>query len=104
MENKGFKVGFNTIVESKLSFGGRDGVVGCYCLDSLGIESQWGRDFPFATRPTSKPTHHPAKFASGLLRGKSAGADHPPPLITSLRMSWKYTSAFLLRLHKQVMG
>jgi hypothetical protein len=48
------------------------GIKTCYRLDSLGIESCWGRDFlqPFrqALRPTQSPTH----WVLGLSQGTGA--------------------------------
>ena len=42
----------------------RDSVVGIvtrYGLDGLGIESQWGRNFPHLSRPALRPTQPPVQ-------------------------------------------
>jgi hypothetical protein len=46
-----------------------------YELESTGIESRWGRDFPHPSRPALRPTHLPKKWLPDLfLRGKVSGA------------------------------
>ena len=63
---------------------GRDSAVSiatCYGLDSLGIESQWGQDFPHPSRQA--PGAHPASFTMGTelfpgVKWPGHGVDHPP--------------------------
>jgi hypothetical protein len=60
-------VGWNRIV----------GIATCCGLGSPGIESWWGKDFVFLSRPALGPTLLPVQWVSGLFpRGKAAGVRH----------------------------
>jgi len=51
---------------------GQDSTVGIATrcrLDSLGIESRWGRDFLHPSRPALGSTQPPVQWAMGLARG-----------------------------------
>jgi len=45
------------------------GIATAYRLDSPGIESRWGQDFPYLTRPALRPTQPPVQWVLGLSQG-----------------------------------
>jgi hypothetical protein len=45
------------------------GIANRYGLDGTWIESRWGRDFPYPSRPALGPTQPPMKWVPGLLPG-----------------------------------
>jgi hypothetical protein len=48
-----------------LKFEQSDGIATGYGLDSPGIESRWGRDFPHLSRPVLWPTEPPVQWVPG---------------------------------------
>ena len=45
------------------------GIATAYGLDSRGIESRWGRDFPHLSIPSLRPNQRPVQWVLGLSRG-----------------------------------
>jgi len=45
------------------------GIATDYGLDGSGIESRWGRDFLYLSRPAVGPTQPPVQCVAGLSRG-----------------------------------
>jgi len=45
------------------------GIATGYGLDGPGIESRWGRDFPYLSRPALGPTQPPIQWVPRLSRG-----------------------------------
>jgi hypothetical protein len=74
-----------TLLSNKHSYVIRDSVVGIptrYGLDSAGIESRLGRDFPHPSKRNLGPNQPPIKWVQGLFPGMKwpgSGVDHSPP-------------------------
>jgi len=49
------------------------GIATGYGLDGPRIESRWGRDFPYLSRPALGPTQPPVQWVPGLSRGVKSG-------------------------------
>jgi hypothetical protein len=62
------------------------GIATGYELDSPGIETRWGRDFPHLSRPALGPTQPPVQWVPGFSRGKERpGCDaNPSPLYSAV--------------------
>ena len=62
------------------------GIATGYGLDSPGIESRWGRDFPHMTRPALGPTQPPVQLVPALIPGVKSGRSvtlTPHPLLVA---------------------
>jgi hypothetical protein len=84
-ESRGLPV--NGFILLMSDYMGRNSVISIatrYGLDGPGIESRWGRDFPYQSRQA--PGAHPASGGScpGLKR-PGLGVDHPPHLAPRLK-------------------
>ena len=83
---------------------GRDNSVGIatrYGLDSPGIESRWGRDFPHPSRPALEPMQPRTQCVSGPSRrqsGRGVALTTHPQLAPKLKKE-KNTSTPPLGLH-----
>jgi hypothetical protein len=67
--NSGFPCQHNVDRDSSVGIGTSCG------LDGPEIESRWGRDFPYPSRPALGPTQLPIQWVPGLCsRGRAAGA------------------------------
>jgi hypothetical protein len=58
-----------TIFATKVGRDSVDGIATRYRLDGPGIESWWGRDFPYLSRPALGLNHSPVQWAPALSRG-----------------------------------
>jgi len=60
----------------------------CYCLDSMVIESQWGRDFPHQTRQNlgDKPSSYTNRTGSvTVVKQLARSLYHPSPSNTEVK-------------------
>ena len=68
-----FPYGFSTRVLYARGPGSVVGIATDYGLDGPGIESRWGRDFPYLSRPALWPTQPPVQWVPGLSPGVKSG-------------------------------
>ena len=80
---------YNITVIQSCGPGSSVSIATAYRLDSPGIESQWGRDFPYLSRPALGPTQPPVQWVPGLSWGKERPGVtlNPHPLLVP--WSWK---------------
>jgi hypothetical protein len=57
--------------------GSSAGIATGYGMDSRGIETRWGRDFPHLSRPALKPTQPPVQLVTSALEGGGWSAPRP---------------------------
>jgi hypothetical protein len=75
------------------------GIATSYGLDDPGIESRWGRGFPYLSRAALGPTQPPIQWVLGLSRGyKAAGAWRWPLTPSSAEVEKQITAIPLLSL------
>jgi len=60
---------FVSVLVSRVGWVSSVGIATRYRLDSSGIKSRWGLDFPHPSRPTLGPTQPPIQLVPGLSRG-----------------------------------
>jgi hypothetical protein len=71
-------------IQSPCGPGSSVGIATGYGLDSLGIESWWGQDFPHLSRLALERTQPPVQWVLGLSWGwKLAGRDAGPSPLSS---------------------
>ena len=63
------------------------GIVTRYWLNSLGIESWWGRDIPHLSRLALGPTHSPVKWVLSLFH-KVKESVMPPKIVLQLNCTF----------------
>jgi hypothetical protein len=70
---------FCSFIMSKLGRNSSVGIATGYGLDGPKIESRWGRDFPYLSRPALGPTQTPVQWVPALFRGKERPARDADP-------------------------
>ena len=71
------------------------GIATGYELYDPGIESRWGRDFPYLSRPALGTTQPPVQCVPGLSWGKERQgreANPSPPSSVVVKKEYRYTS------------
>ena len=72
------------------------GIATRFGLDDPGIETQWGRDFPHASRPALGPNQPPTQLVPGLSQGFSDGG---MALTTHLQLAPRLKKRVELYIH-----
>ena len=82
------------------------GIATRYGLDSPGIESRWGRDFPYPSRPVLGPTQllHNGYRVFPRVKRPGLSVEHPPHLAPRLKKKYSYTSSPPLGLRGMFQG
>jgi len=74
-----------------------------YAWSGPGIESQWGRDFPYPSWDTLRLLYKGYRLFLGVKRSRR-GIDNAPHLVSRLNKEYSYTSTSLLGLHGVFQG